>query len=79
MLHSCTDATTASLREDVLVPLRKAILTYDKDRNSQKIGQIILQLLQDTNEPERIWLGNLSTIHTAASSTLEYDKRVADS
>ena len=32
-----------------------------KTRICKKIGQILLQLLQDTNEPERIWLGNLST------------------
>ena len=34
MLHSCTDATTASLREDVVVTLRKAIFTYDKDKSA---------------------------------------------
>ena len=54
MLHLYTDATTASLRKDVLVTLRKAIFTNDK-------GHIFLQILQDTNEPERIWLGNLSS------------------
>ena len=51
MLHACTDAKTTSLREDVLVTLRKGFFTYDKEKSVHKIGHIFLQLLQETDEP----------------------------
>ena len=57
----CTHKHLVALREAIMTNLRKHIHQYDQQSALQRqIGRAILDILRHTDEPGRIWLGNLS-------------------
>jgi hypothetical protein len=50
-----------SLREEIMTTLRKHVHQYDKDSQiPRQIGRAFMDLLTETTDPGRIWIGNLS-------------------
>ena len=57
----CQDKLMVSLRDEITTNLRKHVHQYDKDsRDSRQIGRAFMELLAETSEPGRMWIGNLS-------------------
>ena len=51
-----------TLRQEINNNLRARVHQYDNDSaTARQIGRALMDLLHTTSEPERIWLGNLST------------------
>ncbi len=59
--HHCQNIILCSIRDEIRVNLNKHIHTYGKDcRLQHQVGRAMLELLDNTDEPGRVWLGNLS-------------------
>jgi hypothetical protein len=77
MLHYCTEIASVRLREDAMVALKQRVYKYDNDKKMQKVGDAFIRILQDTSEPGRIWIGNMSSDQIAKLQELVTDKTVA--
>ena len=59
--HQCSNKTLSTLRNEIRINLNKHIHQYDTESAlHRQIGRAVLQVLDTTNEPGRLWTGNLS-------------------
>ena len=77
MLHYCTEIAAVRMREEVMVTLKQPIYKYANDRKAQRVGDAFLRVLQETPEPGRVWIGNMSSDHISKLQELISSKTVA--
>jgi hypothetical protein len=77
MLHYCTEIASVRLREEAMVALKQRVYKYDNDKKMQKVGDAFIRILQDTSEPGRMWIGNMSSDQIVKLQELVTDKTVA--
>ena len=57
----CPNKLMVALREEIMTTLRKHVHQYDKDAHiPRQIGRAFMELLAETTDPGRMWIGNLS-------------------
>ena len=61
MLHYCTEIAAVRMREEVIITLKQQIYKYANDKKAQRVGDAFLWVLQETPEPGRMWIGNISS------------------
>jgi hypothetical protein len=49
------------MREEVIITLKQQIYKYANDKKAQRVGDAFLWVLQETPEPGRMWIGNISS------------------